>query len=110
MSHEIQLMNPQQNPNNLPAMPMDWHDASTALSIGGGGAPPASPVKKLQRLLRGRFMLAGVLGLICAVTGAIFGYASQSPKFSSSGIVWIKPVIPAIMTSDKVVPFYDKFV
>jgi succinoglycan biosynthesis transport protein ExoP len=105
MSHDIQLFS---NPN-LPAVQDDgWGNSSTALGPSMGN--PASPIRKVQRLLRGKYMWAVAFGIIGAVAGAVFGWSTQKQKWSSDGIVCIKPVIPSISSSEKVVPFYDKFV
>ncbi len=105
MSHDIQLFS---NPN-LPAVQDDgWGNGSTALGPSMGN--PASPMRKVQRLLRGKYMWAVALGVLGAIAGAMFGWSTQKQKWSSDGIVCIKPVIPSISSSEKVVPFYDKFV
>lgn len=62
---------------------------------GGGPTPPPedSPFKKLHRLLRGRYILAFVLGLLGAAAGAVAGYLSQKPAFKAEGMIEIKPII-----------------
>ncbi|HEX8524683.1 MAG TPA: AAA family ATPase [Tepidisphaeraceae bacterium] len=104
MSHDIQLYT---NPN-LPAVGDDWSQNSTALGpvLGQQG----SPIKKVQRLLRGRYLLTGLLAIGGAVAGAMFGWNSQSAKWGSDGIICIKPVIPSISTTERTIQFYDKFV
>jgi len=105
MSHDIQLY----SPSNLPVTADDpWGQSSSALTT--ALPPQASPMRKVQRLLRGRYLLAVSLAILGAIFGAIYGYQSQTPKFSSDATVCIKPVIPSILTNDKTVPFYDKFV
>ncbi len=104
MSHDIQLY----TSSNLPVTQDDWGHSATALGPALGQQP--SPMKKVQRLLRGRFVLATVLAIGGAIAGAIFGWRSESVKWESDAIACIKPVIPSITSSDKVVPFYDKFV
>src|SRR2546430_1188157 len=103
MSHDIQLF----NTPNLPAL---GEDPLHSMALGAALAPPPSPMRKVQRLLRGRYLLAVVLALLCGLIGAAWGWKSQNPKFSSDGIIWIKPVIPAITSNDKTIPFYDRFV
>src|SRR2546430_2077942 len=104
MSHDIQLF----NNSNLPSVQDDSWTHNTALGPSLG--QQNSPVKKVQRLLRGRYKVAVVLAGIGALCGAYFGWTSQQPKYSSEGIVGIKPVIPSILTNDKTLPYYDKFV
>src|SRR4051812_12645676 len=107
MSRDITLF----QPSNLPAAPDDlWH-SSTALGPAGGQQPQTpSPMKKVHRLLRGRWGLAITLAIIGAVLGAVGGFISQKPKFASTGLIWIKPNIPSLMQSDRVMPFYTLYV
>ncbi|QOV91166.1 tyrosine-protein kinase domain-containing protein [Humisphaera borealis] len=62
---------------------------------GGTQTPPTddSPFKKLHRLLRGRYLLAFVLGFLGAAAGAVAGYISQKPAFKAEGMIEIKPII-----------------
>ncbi len=50
-------------------------------------------LKKVHRLLRGRYPLVIMLGLLFGIAGALLGYLSQHPIFSSHGQVMIDPVI-----------------
>ncbi|MGD0541956.1 MAG: AAA family ATPase [Tepidisphaeraceae bacterium] len=50
-------------------------------------------LKKIHRLLRGRYPLVITLGLLFGVAGALLGYLSQRPMFSSRSQVEIVPVI-----------------
>ena len=54
-----------------------------------GGPPPSgnSPLSKLHRLLRGRYPIVIVLGLIFGAIGGVGGYLSQKPGYSSTGII-----------------------
>ena len=107
MSHDIQLYS---NPN-LPAAPDDpWAHGSTALGPAGTQHHQASPIRKVQRLLRGRYHWAVILAVLGAFFGGYYGWSSQKQKWSSDGIVCIKPVIPSISGSERTVPVYDKFV
>src|SRR5262249_61994025 len=113
MSRDIQLYTTP-NTSTLPAAPDDlFHGAGTALGAHTGGLagpPPPSPPKNIQRLLRGREKLAIVLGLICAIVGGSVGWLSQRPQFISKGVVQIRPMIPRLLDSDKVMPFYTYYV
>jgi len=104
MSRDIQLF----NSTNLPAAPDDLL-GSTALGAPSAPAPP-SPIKKLHRLLRGREKVAIALGVIFALGGCVAGWMSQKPQFISNGLLWIKPNIPSLAISDKVMPFYNYYV
>ena len=108
MSRDIQLY----SASTLPATQDDLFNANAlgAPNALNGGTPPPSPVKKIQRLLRGREKLAIVLGLCGAVLGGTVGWLSQKPQWISNGVVWIRPVIPRLLDSDKVMPFYQYYV
>ncbi len=108
MSRDITLF----NQSNLPATQEEML-ASTALAMPGAGAaanPNQSPMKKLQRLLRGREKLAITLGLCGALIGGAVGWLSQKPQWISNGVVWIRPIIPSLLQSEKVMPFYSYYV
>src|SRR5689334_600559 len=107
MSRDITLF----QPSNLPAAPDDlWHSTSSLGPAGPGAPPPPSPMKKLHRLLRGRWGLAITLCVIGALVGGVGGWISQKPKYASTGLIWIKPNIPNLYNSDKVMPFYTLYV
>lgn len=106
MSREMQLY----SSSNLPATQEELLQGNALGISSGGGAPAPSPVKKLQRLLRGREKLAIFLALVCAVIGAFVGWNSQQTRYVSNGMVWIRPIIPRLLDSDKVMPFYNFFV
>ena len=70
MSRDMQLY----NSSHLPATQEDLFHQTTALGMPGGvagaaSAPPPSPIKKIQRLLRGREKLAICLALLGAIVG-----------------------------------------
>jgi capsular exopolysaccharide synthesis family protein len=105
MSRDIQLF----NSSSLPATQDDLYEGG-GLGPAGGGNAPASPVKKLQRMLRGREKLAIVLGIFGALIGVSVGWLSQKPQWVSNGVIWIRPIIPSLLQSDKVMPFYSYYV
>jgi Mrp family chromosome partitioning ATPase/uncharacterized protein involved in exopolysaccharide biosynthesis len=108
MSRDIQLFQQQQH---LPATPDDLLGSSALGAANArGGNDPGSPIKKLQRLLRGREKLAITFGIMFALAGAFAGWMSQKPQFVSSGVLWIKPNIPSLELSDRVMPFYTYYV
>src|SRR5438105_3427566 len=112
MSRDMQLYNQQ---SNLPSTQEDLFHQTTALGLPGGvggnaAPPPPSPLKKIQRLLRGREKLAITLGLCGAIIGGLVGWFSQKPQYISNGVVWIRPIIPRLLDSDKVMPFYSQYI
>ena len=89
--------------------------------MGGGlGAPygggPNAPTedgafRKVHRLLRGRYLLAAILGLVGAAAGAIAGYMSQKPAFRADGMIEIRPVISGYNAGDdKVMAMFSNYV
>src|SRR5205814_7461809 len=60
--------------------------------------------------LRGREKAAIVCALFGAIIGGVVGWFSQKPQFVSNGVVWIRPIIPRLLDSDKVMPFYTQYI
>jgi hypothetical protein len=115
MSRDMQLYGqPSSYGSNLPVAQDEFAHQTTALGMPGAGGntapPPPSPMKKIQRLLRGREKLAITLGLCGAIVGGLVGWFSQKPQWISSGTVWIRPIIPRLLDSDKVMPFYTQYI
>src|SRR6476659_5284153 len=113
MSRDIQIYN--QSHTHLPSTHDDLFRANTLGVPGAGnGAATAdnqnSPLRKVQRLLRGREKIAITLAIFGALIGGVVGWFSQKPKWVSSGVVWIRPIIPSLSQSDKVMPFYQYYV
>ena len=92
MNNEIQL-------SSLgTALPMQQGAPGGGVLGGYYGGGPAGPqedgaFRKLHRLLRGRYLLAFVLGLFGAAAGAVGGYLSQKPAHKADAMVQIKPII-----------------
>lgn len=65
--------------------------------------PPASGegLRKIHRLMRGRYVWAIALGLIGATVGTIVGVKSQEPGFESRGLIEIKAVVLDPFGADK---------
>lgn len=88
-----------------------WEQGS---GMGGGGisAPPAlpetTPLRKIHRLLRGRYILAFFLALLGAAAGGAAGFLSQKPMYSSTGIVAISGVMPSPDHKDSVIQMYGQ--
>jgi len=75
-----------------------------------GNAAPQAPLKRLHRLLRGRYGLALALAAICAIGGATAGYMAQKPKFRAIGLIEIQPVIRSPIRDDKMMLMYQQYV
>lgn len=97
-------------PNRNPGPSTDlWQ---TQLDFGGqpqNQPPQQQPLRKLHRLLRGRYLVALVLALLCAVGGGVAGYMSQNPQFQSRGYVEIKPFLSSIGEAPVVMPMYQAY-
>lgn len=109
MSRDIQLY----TPSHLPAAQDDMFHTSLGIpgtAAGSVSAAPPSPVKRIKTLLRGREKLAITLGVLGALIGVTVGWLSQKPQWVSNGVVWIRPIIPRLLDSDKVMPFYVQYV
>jgi len=93
--------------SHLPAVPEDpfAHQATSAPQ-----APAVSPVKKLHRLLRGRYWLALTLGAIGAAAGLVAGWMLPKPYYQSAGLIEINPFITDIWKDASVMPLYNAFV
>src|SRR5689334_16918382 len=98
----------------LPVAPDDmWAGGSMQLAMPGAAmsaAPQQQPLRKLHRLLRGRYWIAIVLGLIGALAGGFFGFTSQVPVYEADGVLYIEPTIANTMMADKAIPFYQQFI
>lgn len=97
-----------------------------ALGSGGSGAaagsgglatytPPAavksepSAFRRVHALLRGRYVLAAALCLLGAAAGAYFGFKTPKPKYTSSGTVELKLIVPSIRQGDRIMLLAGQF-
>lgn len=84
----------------------------TQLDLGGqpqNQPPQQQPLRKLHRLLRGRYLAALVLAVVCAVGGGVAGYMSQNPRYQSRGYIEIKPFLSSIGEAPVVMPMYQAY-
>jgi len=63
----------------------------------GGGGSAEHPLKKLHRLLRGRYHWAILLGGALAAGGGAAGWYSVEPKYAAQGQIQIKTYVPRVM-------------
>lgn len=63
----------------------------------GTGQDHANPLVMIHRLLRGRYPLAIILGLIFGLAGGVAGYKLKEPKFRSTGVIRIQPSLPKVL-------------
>lgn len=85
-----------------------WNGGAAMLStpFSAGGERQITPLRKVHRLLRGRYVIAIVLAGICGVVGASAGFISQRPAYKSDGLIEVKPIIPDIDSYDRVMLMY----
>ena len=96
---------------NLPAAPEDlWGQPQNALGSyqPQNGQPQQSPLKKLNRLLRGRWLLAICLSAAGAVGGAAAGWKTQLPLYAGQTNIEVKPVIGSLSLVDKATPYFNQ--
>ena len=100
MSQEIQLVN-----QNLPLQPAL---GPTVLAPAAQTEP--TPLRRMHRLLRGRYGLAMFLAAIGAACGTVAGIMIPKPAWSSTATIQIHPLIPLRGTSDMVMPLWAQYV
>ena len=97
-------------PRNLPASPEDIWGGSQNTALGAyqpqNGQQQPQPLKKLNRLLRGRWLLALTLSAAGAVGGAMAGFKSQVPLYAGVTQVEIKPGVVTSSLIDKAQPYF----
>src|SRR5947209_6118536 len=100
MSHEIQLSN-----TNLQLQPALTPPQVLATT----GQPEPTPLRRIHRLLRGRYALAAVLASIGAAAGVVAGIMLPKPAYQSIGIVQLHPILPGPI-DDKLIPLYNQVI
>jgi len=107
MSQDITLY-PQRN---LPAAPEDLWGQPNGNALGAYQPQnQPQPLKKLNRLLRGRWLLALILSAAGAAAGAVIGFKSQVPLYAGQTAVEIKPIIGNLAVLDKAIPYFQQTV
>lgn len=96
--------------SNLPAQPAPWQGGALGAPAGGAAGGDPSVLKKVHRLLRGRYLLAILLGLCGAGVGALGGFASQKPAYRSDGLIQIDLRVPKSMEMDRVMILSSTYV
>lgn len=101
------------SPRGTLARPDDaWAGGGGSTSLGhyNPGAKPQSPVKIIHRLLRGRVLLAVILGLAGMIAGAIYGWGSTTPKYQADGLIEISPYFITKDATEKTLGYFTNFV
>lgn len=100
MSNEIQLSN-----TSLPLQPA----LTPPQVLAPTGQPEPTPLRRIHRLLRGRYGLAAVLATIGAACGVAAGILLPKAAWESVGIVQMRPLTPGPV-EDRLKPLYDRVV
>jgi capsular exopolysaccharide synthesis family protein len=77
------------------------------------GAEPPNPLLLAHRLLRGRYLAAFVLALVFALPFAYVGFKLREPKYRSTGLVRIAPMLPKLVYStneNQLLPHFESYV
>lgn len=103
MSQEIQLAF-----NRTPAATQiePWAMGGTALGSPMAGQP--NPLHRIQRSMRGRYLLATILALLGAAAGGAAGYMGGEAGYVSHGAILVKPTITDLEKADTVMQMYDR--
>ena len=101
MTNEMQLA-------HAAGLPMTGHELNHG--HGNGQHAPQTGFKRVHKLLRGRYPLVITLGLIFGVAGALTGFLSQKPLYSSGFQIVINPIVrtPGNVMGDPMLE-YDRF-
>lgn len=80
----------------------------------GRRAPVAAPnpIVTVHRLFRGRYLVAALSAIMFASVLAPIGYKVANPRFSSSGMVRVSPVLPKILygnEDNEQLPQFDSY-
>lgn len=67
---------------------------------GQGSASGPNPLLIVHRAMRGRYLLAGVLGLVLAVPLAVVGFIAIPPKYTSSAVLEANPTAQNVINED----------
>ncbi len=98
----------QQISNSSLAVADPWGNGA-ALGPAGPAAHGGGGLKKVHRLLRGRYVWAIVLGLLGGLAGGAAGYFTQKPMYRSDGVIQIQPNLPRPGDLDRLRQDYNAF-
>src|SRR5262245_41277466 len=100
------------SPRGTLARPDDaWATGATTALAGYNPNPPRpSPIKIIHRLLRGRVLLAVILGTAGLIAGAIYGWTSTVPKYEANGLIEVAPYFITRNASERTQAYFLQFV
>lgn len=67
-----------------------------------GQGHTTNPVLLVHRALRGRYVLAIVIGALLAIPGALVGYKLMPPVYTSTGVITVDPTKPKLIYTNEV--------
>ena len=79
----------------------------------GDSAPSINPLMLVHRALRGRYIWAGLLGVVLAVPMGIIGYIAIPPEYTSRAVLEAKMSLPKVMYEmdlNESMPAFEAFV
>lgn len=89
-------------PLALPEPPAGFDFSSGAMGASAPGQEPHADIfRTFHKRLRGRYLLASVLGVICAVAGGAAGYYSQKPTYKCETMVRIVMMDVVLVRQDQ---------
>jgi succinoglycan biosynthesis transport protein ExoP len=97
----------------MPATPEELWGApagSGALAPNNGAMTPNNGLRKIHRMLRGRYLWLTIAAICGGLIGAVAGYKASTPLYTSSALVEVRPTVLTSGMMDKVMPFYTNFV
>src|SRR4051794_29515398 len=85
-----------------------WAMGNQSTALGTPMPPQATPLHRIHRSMRGRYLLAIILALIGAAAGAAGGFLFGKPGYVSQGAIQIRPTTPQPDKVDSIVAMYDR--
>jgi len=106
MSQEIQLAYPR---GAMSSQIEPWAMGGNGSALGPVAPPATSPLIKIHRSMRGRYVLAVVLALLGAALGGAAGFLAGKPGFVSQGAIRVRPTVPTPDKAEVIMAMYDRF-
>ena len=94
---------------NRPSTQLEpWAAGNQSTAMGSPMPAAPTPLHRIHRSMRGRYLLAIVLAFVGGAAGAAGGFLFGKPGYISQGAIQIKPTIPNIEKMDSIVAMYDR--